>query len=110
MADRLWITLLICGTLSGCVYRNAIWTPDQIKTWTKENESFSTWKGLILYQGTDSTYHYFIARHMDSWVWMKADLNNLQLNEIHPHLKTSASPLGYYYLRPNQEFAKFKDY
>lgn len=86
------------------------WTVDEVKTWSSQNKDYSTWKGLLLYQGTDSTYHHFISRINDEWTWFNIEKSTLQLNEEKPFDNTSKGKLGYYYVDPNNNFIKVKDY
>ena len=90
--------------------RQKLWTVEDVKAWNQENKDRSTWRGWILYQGSDSLYHYFVARITDNWQWFKIKRSELGMADERVHKATSSGPLGYYYVDPEQEFRKVKDY
>jgi hypothetical protein len=65
--------------------RQKVWTVAEVKTWTEKNKRFSTWQGWILYQGSDTLYHYFISRIIDNWQWFK--INRADLNLVEEHVQ-----------------------
>jgi hypothetical protein len=90
--------------------RNKLWTTAEIITWAEENKNYSTWKGWILYQGSDTLNHYFISRIVDNWQWFKLRRSDLKVPEERLYKLTSSEPLGYYYVDPLKDFKKVRDY
>lgn len=90
--------------------RQRVWKVAEIKTWAEQNRNHSTWHGWILYQGSDTTNHYFISRIMDDWMWFTVKRSDLNLADEQVYKKTSSAPLGYYYVDPLDEFKKVKGY
>lgn len=89
--------------------RKTDWTiPETIEYITK-NKAYSTWEGMLLYQGSDSIVHHFIYRIMDNWAFITIKKEELTLEEIRLYSKKSSSPLGYYYVDPSKNFIKIKD-
>jgi hypothetical protein len=109
--------ILLLFLLLGCnlSYKmsNKEWTVPQLKEWSaRESKSPSTWKGRILYQGSDTACHHYISRHMDEWVWFRVKRADLMIvdEKPYPTKTTSSSPLGYYYVDPTKDFEKIGDY
>jgi hypothetical protein len=81
-----------------------------VKEWVKENGQYSTWKGWLLYQGSDSLKHYFMSRSMDDWTYFRIERTELKLDDVRIHNPSSSAPPGYYYVDPLKDFIKVKDY
>lgn len=90
--------------------RQRVWTVAEVKAWSEQNKGFSTWKGWILYQGSDTLHHYFISRINDYWQWFRIKRSDLNLSDERVFKQTSSAPLGYYYVEPSNDFKKVKDY
>jgi len=87
------------------------WTVLEVKDWVTKNKDYSTWKGQILYQGSDTVSHHFTTRVMDDFIWFEIKIKDLKMIEIHPYKGiTSSGPLGYYWVDPFNDFIKIKDY
>ena len=109
----IFITLLSTVLFSCSVFHHVHktdWTVAEVQEWSIRNKNTSMWKGMILYQGSDSLSHHFIGRWMDEWTWFNLRKADLQLAEIYPFEKKSKKGLGYYYVDPNQGFKKIADY
>ena len=85
------------------------WTVAETVEYITKNKAYSTWKEMLLYQGSDSIAHHFMYRIMDDWAFITIKKEELTLEELKPYSKTSSSPLGYYYLDPCKNFVKIKD-
>lgn len=64
----------------------------------------------MLYQGSDSLSHRFIARIMDEWTRFKIKRSDLALDEVYPYDNSSKSRFGYYYVDPKRQFLKLQDF
>jgi hypothetical protein len=82
------------------------WTVPEVQEWSSANKKSSTWKGLLLYQGSDTIHHHFLGRIMDEWRWFNVKRNELSLEEIQPFNTSSSGQLGDYYVDPNQNFKR----
>ena len=87
------------------------WTVEEVKTWYADYKEMPyAWDGL-LYRGSDSTVHYFMAHVLatDSWAFMQISVSELRLSDERPYYKmTSSSPMGYYYVDPLHNFIKVR--
>lgn len=90
--------------------RKTDWTVTEVKDWIDKNKNYSTWHGLLLYQGSDTTKHHFISRIYDEWVWFNIDRTTIHLADERKYKTTSSAPLGYYYVDGTKDFLKVKDY
>jgi hypothetical protein len=104
------VLLMYCAFQSACYLpqklRKAQWTVAEVKEWSMKTKN-STWRGLLLYQGSDSVNHYFISRVMDEFVWFEIKIAEIKIDETIP--KKNKHP-GYYYVDPLKDFTKVKDY
>ncbi len=46
--------------------RKTDWTVAETLEFITKNNAYSTWEGMLLYQGSDSIVHHFIYRIMDN--------------------------------------------
>lgn len=58
------------------------------------------------YQGSDQQYHYFIARVMDDWAFIRINKDELTVPDGRPYLGTSSSQRYYYLVDPSQAYRK----
>lgn len=88
-----------------------IWTVEEVKTWYAGYKEYPyAWDGL-LYQGSDSTVHYFMARVLatDSWMFIRVSKTALTLSDLKLYNRLSSSaPMGYYYVDPLHNFMKVR--
>ncbi|TND08240.1 MAG: hypothetical protein FD123_2495 [Bacteroidetes bacterium] len=106
----LFFSLFIFGCTLPQSLRKTEWTVPEVKEWVNKNEKYSTWKGLLLYRGSDTARHHFISRVMDEFVWFDIKRAELVVPEEKPYSTQSSAPLGYYYVDPKQDFVRVKDY
>ncbi len=71
--------------------------------WYASYHSMVRWVG---YQGSDQQYHYFIARVMDDWAFIRIKRDELTVSDERPYRGTSSSPLYYYLVDPNRDYRK----
>lgn len=89
--------------------RKTDWTVAETLEFITKNNAYSTWEGMLLYQGSDSIVHHFIYRIMDEWAFITIKKEELTLEELKLYSKTSSSPLGFYYVDPSKKFVKIKE-
>lgn len=106
------IVMIASSTVSAqsMLQRNTDRTVAELKKWAEQNKEYPTWHGWLLYQGSDSTYHHFISRVMDEWVWFAVKRTELKITDERAFNKTSSALLGYYYVDATKDFVKIKDY
>jgi hypothetical protein len=105
------MTLLVCGCV-GPFARKTHWTVPEVKAWYPDyRKERYAWDG-ILYQGTDTHYHHFVARvlSVDDWAIIEIKREDLTLADERPYLTISSGALGYYYVDPSRDFIKIRDY
>jgi len=61
------------------------------------------------YQGSDQRYHYFIARVMDDWNFIRIGRDELVVNDERPLSATSSGPLYYYLVDPGRDYCKIEN-
>jgi hypothetical protein len=106
------ISLLAIATGCNLTYKTSKteWNISEVKEWANANKTYSTWQGLILYQGSDTVFHHYISRIYDEWAWFDIRRTELAIKDERPFNNSSSAPLGYYYVDPNKGFIKVKDY
>jgi hypothetical protein len=111
---RIFTTFMIVAILVGCAgplqLRKTHWTVPEVETWYQRyRNSQSAWNG-ILYQGSSSDQHYFIARVVDDWATIQIRRDELTIAEERSYPMPSSGGLGYYFVDPSQHFRKLRDY
>ncbi len=96
--------------LSACAgpSRPAPWTRAEVQDWYARWVQPRDGSGLgIGYRGSDAQFHYFMARSMDDWVFIRLPRSELRLAEEHPlsHASIGAESI-YYWLDPAHGFAR----
>lgn len=108
-ARYFFFLLILAFSFSNCKVpeslRKTQWTVDEVKSWSQSQEKSPSWYGVLLYQGSDSTKHYFISRVMDEWVWFEIKKSELTISDERPHPAPKDKGLGYYYVDPKNNFA-----
>jgi hypothetical protein len=101
--------LLFLGFLfsAGCASSDAgrSWTKPEVVRWYTKSSGSVRFMG---YQGSDSTYHHFIARVMDSWTFIQVSKEELQLPDERVFAGTSSAQLYYYLVDPAHGFSKIE--
>jgi len=111
-ATALIAALLASGCAGPFMLRQIHWTVPEVKSWYVEyRKDPHSWDG-ILYQGSDSKWHYFIARviSMDNWATIQIRRDELSVADERPHSVLSSASLGYYFVDPASDFRKLRDY
>ena len=90
--------------------RKTDWTVSEVKEWVGKHGDQSTWKGWLLYQGSDTAKLHFISRWMVEWVWFIIKRTDLVVKDERQYKTTSSAPLGFYYVDAKKDFVKIKDY
>jgi hypothetical protein len=111
---RIFTTFMSVAILAGCAgplqLRKTHWTVPEVETWYQSYcNSPGAWNG-ILYQGSSSEQHYFIARVADAWATIQIRREELTIVEERAHPVPSSAGLGYYLVDPSQHFRKLRDY
>jgi hypothetical protein len=104
--------VLLLATLVGCAgpfqIRKTKWTVEEVKTWYawySKNEPGGD-RGII-YQGSDSKYHHFIARvrSVDNWAIMEVKKEDLKVPQELRYSRASSAQFSYY-VDPSRDFAR----
>ena len=115
MRTIILLTLFFCSTAKTTVAQSSFkrktdWTVAEVREWVDKNKNYSTWHGLLLYQGSDTLKHHFISRLNDSFVWFNIDKASINLVDEQKYMTISSAPLGYYYVDGTKGFLKVKEY
>lgn len=107
---KLRLTILFLAVaLSGCVgaFKKTVWSPVEVAEWYERWSLPSTVHRGIGYQGTDEEFHYFIARPIDYFVFIRIPRGQLRLEDVRPRQQVSSASLGvYYWIDPRDWFRK----
>jgi hypothetical protein len=98
---RLSVLLLAIGCISACVS-----TPLDKRAaadWYSRYAAMVQWVG---YQGSDQEFHYYIARVMDDWNWIRIRREELSVDDERPYSTRSSGPLYYYLVDMAQDYRK----
>ena len=98
--------VFLCLACNSPKYLTKEWSIVQVQEWY--NQKHSAWDG-ILYRGSDKKMHHFVSRVRDEWHFFNVKKSALTLADERPILKDTGV-VGYYFVDPNKEFAKIKDY
>src|SRR4051812_7634788 len=108
------IVIIIAIAIAGCSLpkslRKTEWSIPEVREWANKYDSLPGWKCQLLYQGSDTIFHYFISRVIDYWAIFKLKRSELNLTDIRNHNISSSAPLGYYFVDPKKDFIKIRDY
>jgi hypothetical protein len=94
---------------SGCVgpFKKSVWSPEEVTAWYEQWSHPSTIHRGIGYQGSDEAFHYFIARPIDYFVFIRVPRDQLQLEDAQPRQQVSSASLGvHYWVDPLDGFRK----
>lgn len=94
------ILLLLFG-VAGC--STAPMDKQEAAEWYASYHSAVRWIG---YQGSDRQYHYFIARVMDDWAFIRVKKSELAVADERPYRETLSSQLYYYLVDPSRDYRK----
>jgi hypothetical protein len=113
---RVVLLVLLAVLTFGCagpfMLRKTHWTVAEVKAWYPEyRKEPHAWAG-ILYQGSNSKSHFYVAHLIswDNWVIIQIPRSDLVVNDERPHPMPSSVGLGYYFVDPNRDFLKLRDY
>ena len=96
-----WLSAVV-AVFSTC--RKTEWTKKEVIEW---HERFgSRERGGLGYQGSDEQHHHFIARAVDSWVFIKVKRDELKMDDERPFSRASSAPLAHYAVDPARDFQK----
>src|SRR5262245_6509915 len=98
---RLGTLLLALGCISACV--NTPLDRSAAADWYSRYGSMVRWVG---YQGSDQQFHYFIARVMDDWNWIRIRKDELRVEDERPYSRRSSGPLYYYLVDVSKDYRK----
>jgi hypothetical protein len=103
------LSLTIVGCAGPFEIRKTQWTVPEVEPWyaTYRRTEPRAWNG-ILYQGSDTKRHHFIARvaSVDNWAIIEVSRNELTVPEELPLKRTSTTGLGYYLVDPTNGFSR----
>jgi hypothetical protein len=96
--------------LTACVgpFDRSPWTRAEVKEWYVSWVQRPDGRGPgIGYRGSDTKFHYFMARSIDQWVFFRMSREEIKLPEEHPLVHVSTGPIvTYYWLDPARDFKK----
>jgi hypothetical protein len=98
---RVVAMLALLVSLAGC--RTTPMSKQEAADWYARYSSMVRWVG---YQGSDEQYHYFIARVMDEWNFIRINRAELKVEDEQPYSKASSAPLFYYLVDPSREYQR----
>jgi hypothetical protein len=107
------IALGIMAVFASCTAsyqaQKSVFTVQEIQQlYNKDTAKANT--NCVLYRGSDTQQHHFLTQFIDKWVFLTIKKNELALPEEKPYKVDSTVKLGYYYVDPNNHFAKVKDF
>lgn len=101
----LLVLLVVALAVPSC--KEEVWTPAEAKEWYERWSLPSTVQRGLGYQGSDAVYHYFIARPIDDWVFIKIRREDLRIDDERPRQQVSSASMGVYYsVDPSDGFRK----
>jgi len=107
---RSTITMIcIMAIMASCTVSNPIQKNCTVRE-VQELYKDSTAGNSVLYRGSDNRSHHFLSQFTDKWVFLTIKKDELSLPEEKPYQVDSVAKLGYYYVNPNNHFAKIRDF
>jgi hypothetical protein len=95
------LLLVAFAMLSGC--RTTPLNKKEAAEWYGTWGSMVRWVG---YRGSDVHYHYYIARVMDDWQFLRFDKAELNVDDERPYSSLSSGPFYHYLVDPRHDYAK----
>jgi len=108
---KIMITIFVCLLFLGC-QTGGHWTANELGEWYVElKQNNPRLLSPLYYQGTDNNFHYFVCRSIDTWVPVKVDKEEIEMEDIRPYLSVSQSKNfpGYFVVDPEYDFKKIND-
>ncbi|MFA6288154.1 MAG: hypothetical protein WC661_12290 [Opitutaceae bacterium] len=106
------IIILAVLFTAGCVgpFKKSVWTRPELQEWyTRWVQRPDGKDAGIGYQGSDEKLHYFMARSMDSWIFIRVSRDQIEVPEVHLyHESFFGAPTVYYWLDPSKDFTEKK--
>ncbi|HWN94456.1 MAG TPA: hypothetical protein VNT99_05455 [Methylomirabilota bacterium] len=102
---------LVCGCAGPFELRKTKWSVPEVQEWYADYRTQKgAWDG-ILYRGSDSKYHHFVARviWVDNWAIIQIKKEELALADERPYSTASSGDFGYYCVDPSRGFIKVQD-
>ncbi|WP_207512860.1 hypothetical protein [Longitalea luteola] len=106
-------TVCIMAFIASCSVsyqaQKTVWTVKEVQEkFNKDSAKFNA--NCVLYRGSDNQAHHFLSQFTDKWVFLTIKKNELSITEEKPYKVDSVVKLGYYYVDPNNHFAKIRDF
>ena len=98
---RLLALLLVLACIPAC--RTTPLDKQEATAWYARYSSMVRWVG---YQGSDPQFHYYIARVMDDWNFIRIRKDELRVGDERPYSKASSAPLFHYLVDPSRDYRK----
>ncbi len=89
------------GVLPAC--RTTPLNKQEAADWYTRYGSMVRWVG---YQGSDQQFHYYIARVMDDWNFIRIRRDELKVDDERPFSRASSAPLYYYLVDPRHDYQR----
>ncbi|MBO9204946.1 MULTISPECIES: hypothetical protein [Niastella] len=109
MKQNTIIVLLIMSIIASCKVSSPIqksYTVSEVQQWYNKDSSAN----CVLYRGSDAQAHHFLSQFINNWVFLTIKKNELLITDERPYGVDSVAKLGYYYVDPNNHFAKVREY
>ena len=97
--------VLIAALLNLTACRTAPLNKQEAAGWYAQYASMVRWVG---YQGSDQQFHYYIARVMDDWNFIRITRDELVVGDERPYSTASSVPLYYYLVDPSGDYRKIE--
>lgn len=112
MKSKFLTAFCIMAILASCTVSNQVqiqknWTVKEVQQWYNKDSSNTH---CVLYRGTDDQTHHFLSQCIDKWVFLTVKKADLLVPEERPYKVDSAVKLGYYYVDPNNNFVKIREF
>ena len=102
LRGQLLFSALAVAVLGAC--SSSTWTAHELSSWYQQYAEGSPHYSKLWYRGSDSNYHYFTCRAIDSWVNPRVPRPEIVLEDVRPVAPSSGPFPGYYAVDPSDGF------
>ena len=103
------VMVVVAACLSPEGFSKATWTKGELVQWYARFSPSNERVRRFGYRGSDSGYHYFITRPIDSFFMPRVSRSELQMEDERPLSNASSSPLYFYLVDPLHDFKKVSE-
>lgn len=112
MKMNILLAISAVAVFEACSVSNQVqksWTVQEVQQWYNKDSARNN-TNSVLYRGSDNQSHHFLSQFFDKWVFLTVKKNELSVPDERPYKTDSVVKLGYYYVDPNNHFAKVREY